>query len=118
MAIERIKAAAKTKKPGESIAFGFSLSELLDSGETLTGTPTVTPIAIGTADVDNLSIGSPSVNVAAFDNDEGKTVAVGEGVQVQISGGLAGEDFELSVLATTTKGNTRGGDGPLRIRGN
>lgn len=98
-----------TKQPGEDILYGVSFANLLASGETLTGTPTVT------ADKAGLTIGTPAVNAATFTDLDGNTVAIGAGVQVRISGGTDGVDYRLEVSCGTTDSNTREVDCRLNV---
>lgn len=71
----------KVKTTAENLLFGIDFTKLLQSGETLTGTPTIRNQPTG------LTFGGPLVNVAQFNNDDGGIVAIGAGVQVRISGG-------------------------------
>lgn len=99
----------KVKHSEESIKFGFDFTKLLRTGEALTGTPTVTCTAVtgsgGT--VNDLTIASIAVNAAAFDNDEGGSVAIGDGVQARISGGVDGCDYTLECKPATDQSDTR-----------
>jgi|CXWL01.1.fsa_nt_gi hypothetical protein len=108
--------AAKVKTPGESILFGFDFTNILETGETLTGTPTVVCTVAaqmlasgGAVAVGDLTGGSitAAVNTAAFDNDDGVSVAIGKGVQARITGGVAGGDYTLKATAATNQSNTR-----------
>lgn len=76
----------------------------LDSGELLTGTPTVTEY---TEDADgvlttssDLTISDIAVNTAAL-TINGKTVAVGQAVQFKVSGGTADTNYVLRITAAT-----------------
>jgi hypothetical protein len=99
----------KSKHPLESILYGIDFSPLLVAGETLTGAPTIT----GGAD---LTITGAAVNTATFLNDAGKTVAIGAGIQVRVSGGTDQLDYPLVVSCLTSLGNTRAVVCPLEIR--
>ena len=94
----------KVKHSTENILFGVDFTALLQSGETLTGTPTVTNATVTTP---ALTLGSPIVNTSAFTNDDGATVAIGTGVQVRISSGLSPTDYVLTVTCGTSNSNTR-----------
>ena len=90
------------KASTESILFGFDFGPLLNTGETLTGTPTVTGSPSG------LTIGTPTVKATSWvDYLTGETIAANEGAQCRISGGTAGSDYTLTATATTSDGNTR-----------
>jgi hypothetical protein len=94
-------ARPKVKHSTENILFGVDFSKLLQAGETLTGTPSVSQPS-------GLSVsGSPLVNTAPFTNDDGATVAIGNGVQVRISGGTSPTDYVLTCTCGTSAGNTR-----------
>lgn len=72
--------------PGEKLAVGVSLADGLDSGVTLTGTPSVTvwsksgttytELTAGT----DYTVGSVTVNAATFQDQNRDTVAIGTGV--------------------------------------
>jgi hypothetical protein len=100
----------KVKGSGESILFGFDFTKLLVAGETLAGTPSVTGSPSG------LTIASAALNAAAFDNDEGGTVAINKGVQVRIGAGTDAADYTLTCTAATSAGNTRIIKGTLQVR--
>lgn len=111
----------KQKHPSEAVCFGFDLGPLLRNGELLTGTPTISCTAVRGAGgaTGDLTITQKTVNATAFDDDDGGTVAVGEGAQALISGGVLGVDYELTVMCGTdgTPAQTRGGTAWLQIRG-
>lgn len=102
----------KVKHPNESILFGVDFSRLLVSGETLSAVSGVASAPAG------LTITSPAVNAAAFDNDEGGTVSIGKGAQFRAAGGSAATDYALTVTVTTTVGNTRVAVCQLQVRDN
>lgn len=104
----------KVKTPGESILYGFAMDELLNDDETYTGTPSVTCVAVDTqanaasaGATTDLTTGTALVNTATFEDDEGNVVAVGEGVQCRISGGLKHVWYQLLASCSTSDGNTR-----------
>lgn len=75
-----------------SIDFG----EWLDSGELLTGTPTV--VELSTSD---LTLTNKAVNTAAL-TILGNTVAIGEAVQFSVSGQLASVGTYIIQITATT----------------
>lgn len=93
--------APKVKTTGESILFGVDFTPLLQSGETLTGTPSIRNAPSG------LTIAAPAVNSAAFSDDDGRTVAVSQGVQARISGGTDATDYSFFIQCDTSGENTR-----------
>lgn len=101
---------AITKHPSESVLYAIDFTELLASGETLSGTPTVAGSPSG------LTIGTPAVNTGTVVDDEGNTIAIGKAVQVRISGGTADTDYELTVSCGTTASDTRVGVCKLYVR--
>ena len=81
----------KVKHSGESILFGFDFTNLLVSGETITG-------AVSASEPSNeLSITGAAVNTSTFDNDDDEEVAAG----------TAGKTYTVTVSAVTSAGNTR-----------
>ena len=90
----------KVKHSSESLLFGVDFTKLLAAGETLTGTPTVTPAA-------GITVTSPAVNAEAFANDDGATVEIGAGIRFRASGGAAPTDYVIIVTCGTSAGNIR-----------
>lgn len=96
-----VKAASpRVKHPNESILFGADFTRLLATGETLSA-PAVAVSPAGP------TITAIAVNTATFVNDDGETVAIGQGVRFRVAGGTAGTDYTLTVDAATSAGNTR-----------
>ncbi|MGQ0636451.1 MAG: phage fiber-tail adaptor protein [Planctomycetaceae bacterium] len=91
----------KVKHPGESLLFGVDFTKLLTTDELLSA------IASVVASPSGLTISGLTVNGAAFDNDEGGSVAAGRGAQFRVADGSAGADYTLTVSVTTTAANTR-----------
>jgi hypothetical protein len=75
----------------------------LDSGELLTGTPTVTEVDTDDAAVApaTLTIENVAVNVAALTINN-KSVAIGQAVQFKVSGQAAGNSYRLRIVVATT----------------
>jgi hypothetical protein len=103
----------KVKHSTESILYGVNFGPLLippppgvspPAAELLTGAPTV---AIAPVTVPPLANTVPIVNLAAFVDDDGNTVAIGQGVQVRISAGVSPTDYTLTVSCGTSQGNLR-----------
>ena len=102
--------AALTKHPSESVFYAVDFTNILASGETLSGTPTVTVSPTGP------TIGAPTVNTGVLTDDEGNTVAIGKAVQVRVSAGTDGIDYTLTVSCATTASDTRVGTCKLYVR--
>ena len=83
------------KDPDESRTYQFDLSADLDTGDTISGTPTVTATPSG------LTIGTPIV-------DSGK-------VNVQLSAGSAGVQYTVKCVAATAGSDTIVVRGLLRV---
>lgn len=85
----------REKHPSESRKYTINFGPLLGSGETLSGTPTVSATPSG------LTLGSPTINSSTVtDPVDGSTCAANEGVQVQVSSGTSGVEYILTVTAT------------------
>jgi len=84
----------KTESDVRNVAVSFA--ELLDTGELLTGTPTI--VEVTTSD---LTLGSKVVNTAAL-TILGESVAIGQAVQFSVSGGDAStKRYTIKITATT-----------------
>ena len=79
----------KTASEARNVAVNFQGK--LDSGELLTGTPTVVEVTTSDLTIDNVA-----VNTAALTID-GVSVAIGEAVQFRVSGGNAGTDYTIRI---------------------
>lgn len=89
-AIER---HVKTASEVRNVAVSFV--DELDSGELLTGTPTVAEVTTS-----DLSLTNKAVNTAAL-TISGKAVAIGQAVQFKVSGGTAGTTYTIKVTVST-----------------
>lgn len=85
------------KAAGETITSAFDLTDMLQSGETLSG-PSLAEV--GTAD---LTIASVAVSVATL-TIKGRSVTTGQAVTCTIAGGKAGERYRLKLTTNTTGG--------------
>ena len=89
-----------------------SFDRQLDAGETLTGTPTVTPSDVGVI-ADTASVNGSAVSIL------GKTVAAGRTVRFRLLSGLtvtaAGAPLELLVSCATSAGSTKLGKALLDV---
>lgn len=66
--------------PGETRNFATSFADELDSGESLTGTPTVEEQTTSDLTIENKAVNTVALTI------NGKTVAVGAAVQCKVSG--------------------------------
>lgn len=82
------------KSAGDTLNVAVDASDMLSSGETLTGTPTVT--------CTGLTLASKTVNSSALTDNDGNTIAIGHAVQFSVAGGTAGTRYEIDVTASTT----------------
>lgn len=82
---------------GEARNFAVSFADVLDAGELLTGTPTVTEET-----TTDLTIASKVVNTAELTID-GRTTAIGQAVQFRVSGQLLTHTpYTLKITVGTT----------------
>ena len=82
---------------GETEAVAIDYQDHLDTGELLTGTPTVTE-ASGT-----LTLGSKAVNTAAL-TILGRSVAIGQAVQFTAAGAALGVKYVFTITVSTDAG--------------
>lgn len=83
---------------GETRNFALSFSGKLDSGEVLTGTPTVVDNAPSSPEA--LSITNIAINTSTLTLN-GVSVPVGEAVQWSASGFVSGDDYTFKVSVAT-----------------
>lgn len=98
----------RVKHSGETRNVGVSLSGCLDSGETLTGTPTV----VDGASV--LTLSGKLVTTATMVID-GVTVPIAEAVTFRVAGGVAGTDYTITITCGTSASQTVVRKIPLRV---
>ena len=104
------------KQPDESILYLIDYTHLLASGETLTGTPTVTAEIEGTgAEATGLTLSAKAVNTVAKTKRNG-TIAIGKGIEVRIAGGTDGVTYRIESSCGTTASNTFAGDVILDVK--
>lgn len=91
----------------ETRNIAVSFVSLLDSGELLTGTPTVT--------ASGLTIANKVVNVAQLTID-GDTVEIGQAVQFNVTGGTAGTSYDVTILCDTDASTAQTLEGEVTIQ--
>ena len=81
----------------------------LDSGELLTGTPTVTEVTTSHLTISNKQVSTVELTINCA------TVAIGEAVQFRVdaSGATVGDTYEIHAICATDAGQTR--DGVVKI---
>lgn len=82
------------KLAAETLNAGIDMTERLASGETLSGTPTVT----GSSDI---TLSAKAVN-ATTTNILGTSIAVGKAVLFTVAGGVAGTEYEINISCTSS----------------
>ena len=83
-------AQVRTKHPNEARNCAVSFDQILETGETLTGTPSVSFSPSG------ITVSDAKVSTAELVID-GDTVAVGRAIQFKASGGSAGVEYTGTV---------------------
>ena len=101
----------KTISEVRNVAVSFS--GLLDTGEVLTGTPTVI-VASPAESPQNLTIASPVVNTAIIVVN-GVSVPIGEAIQFSVSGGLVNTDYVIQISCDTDATPTQTLYGSIRL---
>lgn len=81
---------------GDTDIGSIDYQDYLDSGELLTGTPTVVEVTSS-----DLTLGNKAVSTAAL-TIRGRTSAIGQAVQFSVLGQAAGTKYRIRVTATTT----------------
>lgn len=76
----------------------FSFDEVLQSGETFTGTPTVAEVTTTDLTLANKAVSSGALMIL------GKSVATGRAIVCKVSGGTAGTTYRIRVTCGTTGG--------------
>lgn len=76
------------------------------------GTRTVSS-ATASATPTGLTFASVAGNASATTGEQGQTVAIGKAVQFRMTGGTAGTDYEITVVATLSDGKVM----PVVVRG-
>ena len=80
---------------GDTEVLAVDFTDQLDSGELLTGTPTIVEVTT-TA----LTLASKAVSTAALVID-GRTVAIGMAVQCKVSGQVASNTYRIRITVST-----------------
>lgn len=80
---------------GDTDVAAIDFTPYLDSGELLTGTPTVVEVTST-----DLTLANKAVSTAALTID-GNSVAAGAAVQFKVSGQVASKTYRIRVTATT-----------------
>lgn len=80
---------------GETRNGKVSFVDLLDSGESLTGTPTVAEVTTSDLTISNAAVSAAALTIL------GESVAAGKAVQFKVTGGSAGTTYLLRVTVST-----------------
>lgn len=80
---------------GDVEMVGIDYTDWLDSGELLTGTPTVAEVTTTDLTLSNKAVNSTAVTIL------GTSVAVGKAVQFKMSGQSAGKTYRVRVTVST-----------------
>lgn len=86
------------KAAGETVNVAVDLRGLLDTGELLTGTPTVEEVDPNSPG--DLTLTNKVVNDAAL-TINGESVAIGQAVQFTCAGGIAGVTYTIRITVST-----------------
>lgn len=98
----------KSKKdPQEKLVLTFDFSGELATGETLTGTPTVTYATVEGTDASpgDIANGAGAINASAITPIVGPDIAIGKAFLQPVQGGLDGCVYSIQVLAATSNSN-------------
>lgn len=96
---------------GETRNVAIDFRGKLDSGELLTGTPTI--VEVTTTD---LTLSSKAVSTTAL-TINGETVAIGEAVTFKVAGALDGKNYRILISASTTSTPAQTVQATVRLRG-
>lgn len=102
--------STEQKTAGETRNISVRFSELLDSGEALTGTPTI--LEQTTSD---LTISSKVVSTA-ITVINGVSTPIGEAVQCSILGGTAGTTYDIQIVAASDSTPAQSIYGNIRLK--
>ncbi len=83
------------KKVSEIRNVAISFIGRLDSGELLTGVPTIVEVTTSDLTLTNKTISTAKLTI------NGKSVAIGQAVQFKISGGLANIAYKIRITIST-----------------
>jgi hypothetical protein len=95
------------KRTSENVWYDIDCTDLLNTAETIIGTPEIT------ADQAGMSFGTAVVNTSAITYPDGRVAAIGKVIRVKIAGGVipAGKENQLYTVrakfGTTDSGNQR-----------
>lgn len=97
----------RKKDPHEKIVLTFDFTGELASGETLTGTPTVTYATVEGEDASPSAIGNGAgaINSALITPAVGPDIAIGCAFQQPVQDGLTGCVYSVHVQAATSNSN-------------
>lgn len=88
--------------PGETNIYSVSLDGKLDSGETITGTPTVVEVTTSDLTISSITVSSAELTI----ND--RAVAAGRAIQFKVAGqDTASAPYRLKITAATSAGQTK-----------
>ena len=83
------------KRAGATRLVSVSLTGQLDSGELLTGTPTIVEVTTTDLTLSNKAVSTAELTIS------GRTVAIGQAVQFKVVGGTAGTKYTIRITVAT-----------------
>ncbi len=92
----------KTAHPSSDRLRAADLTNFLPAGVTIATADSFTQV--NDSGAAGLTITDLAVNTATFLNDDGTTVAIGAGIQMNVAGGVASVTYLITVLFTLTGG--------------
>lgn len=99
-----------TKHLEDEVVYGFIFDDVLPSGVTISSVGAATITTVSGTSTTPLAAAGQAGNAAAFDDDEGYSVAIGRAVRATVSGGTAGCVYNVRFEAVASNGEHYGGD--------
>lgn len=86
------------KSPNEGRLAAFSFDDVLESGETFTGTPTIAEVTTTDLTLANKAVSGGALTIL------GESVSTGRALVCKVSGGTAGNTYRIRCTCSTTGG--------------
>ena len=98
------------KGVNETVNSSVSFVPRLDTGESLTGTPTVTEQVTSALTIDNVALSTATMTI------NNVSVASGKAVRMRVAGGVANVNYDIQCLVNTDATPAQTLEGYIRLR--
>lgn len=104
-----------TKHPLDSVQYGYVFDDVLPSGVTISSVTAPTITTLSGVSSTALTVTGQAPNAAAYEDDDGRTIAIGRAVRATTAGGTAGCIYGVEIKVTASNGEVYAGNWRVNV---